>query len=341
MGLADEPLVGFSTVQRKYTMRLAIWSDVFLAEHNDDKTAIILADMEGLQYETTGMLNEQDNIFIFALGSLISSTLIYNTIIPRWNFLKQSTNFAQLISEKPTNLTSIPFQCLVLLMRDWDNADGQYEFGWDSGKTFVEKNIKETKNVHYIESTFSKHVGFLMPKPGSMAKDNHLGSYDADFVKHLRIFVERIFSKNILKKKYVDGSEMTGKKYREFIKENLLLFQSYAGKTPEDIITSVFEFHTKAAIKVYENTRAMKYQNGLSTHSSHQEAAVEALDFLQSFDLKTTLTSFNFHRLTLLRDMEQSHDRWVKNIISEIHFEIGILCLGVVPCLLTTLIYEN
>lgn len=77
IGAADEPLKGFSwkSGSKRHTTGVMIWSDVFLYEKNNEKSAILLMDTQGLFDTKT---SPADNSRIFALGTLLSSVQIFN-----------------------------------------------------------------------------------------------------------------------------------------------------------------------------------------------------------------------------------------------------------------------
>lgn len=100
-GPPEVPLTGFTKQNR--TVRLSMWSDVFLHDSTSEKIAIVLADMQGLSHNS-GAADERDNEKIFALGTLISSIQIFNVLKEindyDLNSLQKATDLAEYISKE-------------------------------------------------------------------------------------------------------------------------------------------------------------------------------------------------------------------------------------------------
>jgi atlastin len=79
MGDSKEPLKGFSwrSGSKRDTVGILMWSDIFLhTSESGEKLAIILMDTQGLFDNNT---THDENIKIFTLNTLMSSTQIMNT----------------------------------------------------------------------------------------------------------------------------------------------------------------------------------------------------------------------------------------------------------------------
>jgi Guanylate-binding protein, N-terminal domain len=244
IGRPDEPLTGFSwkSGSQRHTTGVVIWSDVFLHDTEDEKMAIVLMDTQGLFDTKT---SAADNSRIFALGTLISSTQIFNLndVIQedQLEYLQMATDYARYassenIGKKKSNAK--PFQNLLFLMRDWSH-EHDFDYGNTGGALYLADvlNIKSDQSPDlqavrkYIKSSFDSVHCFLMPHPGFkiLKNPNYDGRWsdlEPAFKDNLEDLLEWLFSPKYLKVKRVLGSEVTGKTFNEFVKKYFEIFQS-------------------------------------------------------------------------------------------------------------------
>lgn len=244
IGSSDEPLVGFSwkAGSSRHTSGVIVWSDVFLYDTKNEKIAIVLMDTQGL-FDT--LTTSADNSRIFALGTLLSSTQIFNLngVVQedQLAYLEAATSFAKFTLEEfvvDTEAYTKPFQNLVFLMRDWEYKES-FEYGEAAGARYI-NNVLDIKSDqspalrtvrNYIRKSFDKINCFLMPHPGyNIVSNKHYnGSWadlDVSFKDNLEDFIDSLLKPKSLNKKRIMGKEVTGKTFAEYAKIYLKTFQA-------------------------------------------------------------------------------------------------------------------
>jgi atlastin len=174
MGPAEMPLSGFSwrSGSTRDTSGILIWNDVFLhtVPSTGEKIAIVVIDTQGLFDNDT---TPHDNSRIFALGTLISSIQVLNLTGVVQEDQLQYLQFATEFAKFATN-GSKTFQCLMFLIRDWNNDD-EHAFGTSGGQEYLNKflEVKPGQNEvlssvrQFIRSSFEKLECALLPHPGT------------------------------------------------------------------------------------------------------------------------------------------------------------------------------
>lgn len=217
------------------TKGMLIWSEPFILKRKSDEkeVGVILIDTQGSFDQEATM---KDNAIVFALSTLISSVLIFNTKAngrdigeDKLQFLQFFAGYARLTDEKNENE---PFQKLIFLLRDFDIID--YEYGYyddlntaTTGKNFKKEMLDPRKEqpeqvqiVHSkILSNFRSVGCYLMPHPGKelTRKDNPSGM-DADFKEHLKLFTESILNTENIVSKRIGRAELDGRQLMRFAK---------------------------------------------------------------------------------------------------------------------------
>jgi hypothetical protein len=320
-----------------------MWSDVFLI----GDTAVVLMDMQGLYDEMSGVVNESDNLKVFALGSLISSVQIFNTniMLQKHNFdcFKSATDFAQIIQRKPTNFNSLPFQKLIFLMRDWSNKD--LDYGLKDGMKYIARSINHTNSEDYINSTYEQVSCFLMPRFDNGYDELDFEFPDSKFVNNLQTFIEWLFSPENIVKKTVFGDRKTGANLHDFINIQFKMFQEFSDKSPSEISSQIFLDHEQTAMDLYQSERDELFKSGSSIGESHAEAKSQAEEMLKSYDLKSATKYARKSLLSLQDKIESSFKAWskahTKKRLIYIGISISIVFLIVVSILLTMLLVKR
>lgn len=241
IGGPDEPLKGFSwkSGSQRHTTGVVIWSDVFLHDTENEKLAIVLMDTQGLFDTKT---SAADNSRIFALGTLIPSTLIFNLngVLQenQLEYLQMATAYAQFSRDEDNFHSKKPFQKLIFLIRDWVHSK-TFNYGLIGGNLYLQENLK-TNLKHdnnavtlrsHIQEMFEDLSCFLMPHPGMNAVDNkdfdgRWSAVSEEFKKQLSDLITWMLSPDNLKVKTVSGKELIGSDYADFTRKYFEKFTS-------------------------------------------------------------------------------------------------------------------
>jgi hypothetical protein len=312
MGQKNEALTGFpwrSGVVSE-TAGIVIWSDIFLYENGDEKTAIVLIDTQGTF--DTGK-KSQDTMTTVVLNSLFASSMImyqnsqisedvlnFLQVIQRSNtklrcfislnfyflsYQQINTDYAKMIVSENKNKNALgkPFQNLLFLIRDWPNVD-EYDYGLTGGNKYLAQTldfdgIESNKNTRQNLKMACENINaFLLPYPGAIiaTSKNQNGSWDAMNViykKHLESFIEWTFSpKNLVKKKFF-GEFLNGKDYFNFLINYCESFRSQEH-------TDVSSFY-KSTI---ENQLSIAVSQSLDYYRSEMAKAESSTSFDEKFE---------------------------------------------------------
>jgi Guanylate-binding protein, N-terminal domain len=306
MGEDNEPLVGFSWKGgiTRHTSGAVMWSDVFLHDTKTEKLAIVLMDTQGL---FDGKTTAAESSKIFALGTLLSSTQIFNLngVIQedQLQYLQAATDFAKFavndyIDKRDYNK---PFQNIFFLMRDWSH---QHSFGYGlaGGAQYIADTLHVKDDQHpdlqpvrkYIKNTFDSVNCFLLPHPGYKIVTNNQyngnwGELNEDFKDNLEDLVQAIFAPKHLKKKRFMGKEVTVKEFKGYMTAFFGIFQSPKLKDMKTIYETAIEKQMETIIaKCLESyKKAMKEFEDFS-----QSDFAEVLD--RNHNLTKTLTILSF-----------------------------------------------
>ena len=156
-------------------------------------------DSQGLYDSST---DANDNVRLFSLASLLSSSLMLNTagninskqLLDLKSFMDYAITASQLINGTK------PFQRLTFLIRDFTLG----ELGWEGGQMvldqFMDPNRSQSEEVialaRNLTDRFSNIDAFAMPFPGrkvvNKTYNGSLDKIDIDFLHHLENFVINI-----------------------------------------------------------------------------------------------------------------------------------------------------
>ena len=189
----------FRSGNERETTGINMWSEPFIIKSKDNgkRIAILVMDSQGLYDAHT---KRDDNVRLFNMVSMLSSTLIMNT--PQnmnYNQLKELKYFLDYASASTTITKGTKlFQTISFLFRDFTLED---EKGYEAGKTTINRflipnanqsdDVKRTANR--LKKGFTKITGFALPRPGNkVTKSNFDGSLkliDFEFLEYLQRYV--------------------------------------------------------------------------------------------------------------------------------------------------------
>ncbi len=137
------------------------WSEPFYVNINGVETAVLLMDTQGSFDDKT---TTHENASIFALSTLLSSTMIYYTrndiseeLLQHLQFFAGYARMHNTNTDDKTELqdseddktelqdSEEPFQNLMILVRDWNFEDYNYGYHDDLVPQSPEKNVKKDK----------------------------------------------------------------------------------------------------------------------------------------------------------------------------------------------------
>jgi atlastin len=232
---------------KRVTIGLWMWSEPFILKREDGtEVYIFLIDNEGLFNNQTTM---QENVYLFALSSFLSSVQILNikenVSEDKIQFIRYFLEFCR-INNNGNEGESL--QELLFLVRDWQNSDYDYGF-YDNYTSKNGKNFKidfldpneshtQCKSVREkILSSYDNVSCYLMPHPGfDVSKMNKLGirNLDPDFLNAILEFVPLMFDEKRLVLKKFNGLHVTGRemiihleKWKKLLKKDAILELKY------------------------------------------------------------------------------------------------------------------
>ena len=191
----------FKSGTMRDTTGINLWSEPFIikSKKSGKNMAVLLMDSQGLYDEET---SDNDNVKLFTMVSMLSSTLMLNTPNGNINF-NQMTDLKYFMKYASSSITIDDklklFQTLTFLIRDYDLGNGT--FGWDAGNLllnpFMHPNESQPEELKKMSSKFKKAFGlinaFALPFPGSAVTrkefDGSLQDVDYEFLEHVQRFV--------------------------------------------------------------------------------------------------------------------------------------------------------
>ena len=183
------------------TTGINLWSEPFVikSKKSGKNTAVLLMDSQGLYDEET---SDNDNVRLFTMVSMLSSTLMLNTPNGNINF-NQMTDLKYFMKYASSSINIDDklklFQTLTFLVRDYDLGNGT--FGWDAGNLllnpFMHPNESQPEELKKMSSklmkAFDQINAFALPFPGNGVTrkefDGSLQDIDYEFLEHLQRFV--------------------------------------------------------------------------------------------------------------------------------------------------------
>lgn len=334
MGKPSDPLTGFSwkTTAERHTSGIVFWSDVFLYDNpNGGKYAIYLIDTQGLFDPKTPI---QENVKIFALGTLISSFQIFNLhdVIQedQLQYLQMATDYARfaMTENKSKGIKGIKaFQNLLFLMRDWKNVD-EYDYGLEEGRRYMlqvlsleETQKEELQEVRrYIQASFENVYCFLMPHPGfgvvnNKTYDGRFSEMDVDFRIQLNALVPWLIASKNLKSKKVFGEELTARKMYNYLRSYFEVFQMEA---PE--VESIYEATVNSQLQGLVDKYLMDFHESIATNVNITSAeSIANLDVIFDSKKYSSIQKYSSERKMGSAQLEEKYRKILSNKIDELY----------------------
>lgn len=261
LGSSDTPLDGFSWKGgcERDTTGILMWSELFLTSlPGVGDVAIILLDTQGtFDSEST----VRDCATVFALSTMISSTLVYNI---SQNIQEDDLQHLQLFTEYGrmafAHSGQKPFQKLLFLVRDWSYSYDA-EYGEVGGKKLLDKRLQVSDNQHpelqsvraHIRSCFSDVSCFLMPHPGLKVAtnpkfDGSLTDIEPDFKEYLKKLAPLLLSPKNLILKEINGNTIRAKDLLCYFKSYMSVFSGDTLPEPKSVLNATAEANNLAAV---------------------------------------------------------------------------------------------
>ena len=192
----------FRSGNERETTGINMWSEPFIIQSKDNgkRIAILVMDSQGLYDAHT---KRDDNVRLFNMVSMLSSTLIMNT--PQnmnYNQLKELKYFLKYASASTTITQGTKlFQTISFLFRDFTLEEQKgYEAGTTTINRFLIPNANQSNDVittaNALKKGFTKITGFALPRPGNKVTksdfDGSLKVIDFEFLEYLQRYVVSI-----------------------------------------------------------------------------------------------------------------------------------------------------
>ncbi|XP_064455245.1 atlastin-3-like [Ornithodoros turicata] len=257
----DAPLKGFSwrAGMRGDTSGILMWDEVFTVTTSEGKqVAVVFMDTEGV-FDRGATMKECTTIF--ALSTLISSTLVYNiSQMLQENVLQFLQFFTEYGRLAAGNTSEKPFDKLTFLVRDWSSPfDAPY--GAEGGRAVLNEWLNVSEQQHedgrqireHIRSCFSEVDCFLMPHPGlkvatSAEFDGRSSDIGRDFIVQLNDLVPRLLAPDNLVVKKINGTEVTCEALLKYIKAYTNTFVMDKLPEPRSILQAAAEVYYSEAV---------------------------------------------------------------------------------------------
>jgi actin-like ATPase involved in cell morphogenesis len=243
------------------TIGIWMWSKPFVfKQSNGEEIVILLMDTQGVfdKFST-----KREWAMVVGLSLLTSSCLIYNL---QNNLLEDNleifTNFAEfgmLSLQGNENATSV-FQKLLFLIRDWGFPNDN-PYGSVGGSTFIQEQLKvvpempeELQKVRKTLTTVFEEIDcFLMPHPGSAAKENNysgsLRPLNPIFLKNLKSFLENLIIIDELKPLHTGGNPVTGMELMAYFSKYIELLNGQKIAKPASLHDATVEANLDSIVE--------------------------------------------------------------------------------------------
>ena len=189
----------FMAGRNRETTGIIVWNEPFLIQmKNEKELAVLLIDSQGLYDQQT---SANDNVRLFTMVSMMSSTLMVNT--PQQINSKQLSELRYFLNYAATSISigsnSKLLQTLLFVVRDYENAE---QLGYEAGQDLIDGFFKET-TVNDIKETsgalkkgFKKISAFCLPHPGKRVIksdfNGKLNEIDQDFLFNMAHLISSV-----------------------------------------------------------------------------------------------------------------------------------------------------
>lgn len=339
MGYCDDELTGFSWRSGcdRDTTGIVFWSDVFLADRDDEKFAIFIADTQGLfDHETTS----GDNVKVFSLVSLLSSTQIINLSgnirEDELQFVSFTMEFAKYVKQNIER----PFQNVVFLIRDWQSEE-DFSFGKDGGQKYLQKVLKgksdqkkEFSSIREFLLTSCEDLQcFLLPHPGKnvAGKKNFNGSWaqmEIEFKNELKKTIESLLAPENLVPKNIAGKDLKAEEFLPHLKQFFKLFASKEIPQVGNLFESMVKVEMDQLVAKHLNSYKL-FVKCLMDSIKNKREVLEIHEriknyHLRKFETEDKLGNKNHIReakILLILKIDESYKQWSENKISQLEKE--------------------
>lgn len=184
----------FKSGRNRHTTGIWVWDNLFVDARQDK--AIMLMDTQGLFDKNT---NQDENIKVFSLTSLISSFQIFNVSKQiNESDLQNLALFSEYANVSSQDTNNKPLQGLGILVRDWQHEDitGEVYLKEILSIPNDDSDFYETRDS--IIKSYEEIICCLLPYPGKCVhKDNfQLNELDDDFLSIANYFVNNVLNKH-------------------------------------------------------------------------------------------------------------------------------------------------
>eukprot|EP00736_Rhodelphis_marinus_P003744 Rmarinus@m.12542 len=269
LGDVEAPLKGFSWRggSERETTGIWIWSEPFILnipvkedgcdnEKKMKKLAVYLMDTQGT-FDSESIM--KDNVFVFGMSTMLSSTQVYNISQgiqeDDLQHLHLFTEYGKLVlsGKLDADADQKAFQRLVFLVRDWSHTR-DYAHGAQGGTDYLNRILQmkpeqheELKSVReHIQDCFENVEGFLMPHPGFDVTedpdyDGKVSAIRPAFVEHLRNLVVSVLSPEHITAKKINGTSVTAGHMFEYFRAYYKIYVSTDMPQPKTILMATAE----------------------------------------------------------------------------------------------------
>ena len=227
----------FKSGRTRETTGINVWSEPYVIQTKAGKDiAIIVMDSQGLYDQET---SANDNVKLFTMVSMMSSTLMMNT--PQQINFKQLSELRYFLNYASTTVSVGEglklLQTLLFVIRDFD-LEGQYGYsmGQDLLDGFLKSRQEDIREItDKLHKGFKKMSAFCLPHPGKNATqsdfDGDLNKINPQFLDNLTQLVSSVVD-NVEPRKtaYV----LTSTDFVDYMKSIIKNFNE--GLTPYEIV---------------------------------------------------------------------------------------------------------
>ena len=189
----------FMAGRNRETTGIIVWNEPFLIRmKNQKELAILLIDSQGLYDQET---SANDNVRLFTMVSMMSSTLMVNT--PQQINSMQLSELKYFLKYAATSIStgsdSKLLQTLLFVVRDYQNED---QLGYDAGQHLIDGFFKKATIYDFKETAealkkgFKKISAFCLPHPGKPVTkpdfNGKLNRIDEDFLVNMAQLVSSV-----------------------------------------------------------------------------------------------------------------------------------------------------
>ena len=189
----------FMAGRNRETTGIILWNEPFLIRMKNQKNlAILLIDSQGLYDQET---SANDNVRLFTMVSMMSSTLMVNT--PQQINSMQLSELKYFLKYAATSISTVSdvklLQTLLFVVRDYQNED---QLGYEAGQHLIDGFFKNATIYDFKETAealkkgFKKISAFCLPHPGKPVTksdfNGQLNKIDQDFLVNMAQLISSV-----------------------------------------------------------------------------------------------------------------------------------------------------